>query len=154
MDEAVRIDEEPPTTPDAQYCLACYFDELQNRFDAGFDAAEAAAALDEFLPPRGTFLIVRRSGEPIGCGGIKPFEGAAYIKRMWVAPSARGRGVGKRLLQALEDRARSLGYRTICLETNKALTQAQQLYRSSGYREVAPFNDEPYANHWFEKRLG
>ena len=72
---------------------------------------------------------------------------------MWVSPGARGLGVGKRPLQALENKARSLGYRTVCLETNKALTEAQQLYRSSGYREVAPFNDEPYANHWFEKRL-
>lgn len=154
MDEALRIEEEPPTTPDAQSCLARYFDELQNRFDSGFDAAEAAAAVDEFLPPRGAFLIVRRSGEPVACGGIKPLKNAAYIKRMWVSPSARGLGIGKRLLQALEDKARSLGYRTVCLETNKALTQAQQLYRSCGYREVAPFNDEPYAHHWFEKRLG
>jgi GNAT superfamily N-acetyltransferase len=153
VDETLRIDEEPPTTPDAQFCLACYFDELQRRFDAGFDAAEATAALDEFLPPRGAFLIVRRSGESVACGGIKPFGGAAYIKRMWVSPNARGIGLGKRLLQALEDKARSLGYATVCLETNKALTEAQQLYCSSGYREVAPFNDEPYAHHWFEKPL-
>jgi GNAT superfamily N-acetyltransferase len=154
MDEALRIDEEPPTSPDGRYCLGCYFDELQSRFDAGFDAAEARAALGEFLPPRGAFLLIRRNGEPIACGGIKPFDGAAYIKRMWVSPSARGIGLGKRLLQALEDKARSLGYRAVCLETNKALTEAQQLYRSSGYREVAPFNDEPYAHHWFEKPLG
>lgn len=154
MDEALRIDEEPPTTPGAQYCLARYFDELQHRFDAGFDAAEASAALDEFLPPRGAFLVIRRSGRPVACGGIKPFENAAYIKRMWVFPSARGLGLGKRLLQALEDKARSLGYRTVCLETNKALAEARQLYRSSGYREVAPFNDERYAHHWFEKPLG
>jgi len=153
MDEALRIDEEPPATPAARYCLACYFDELQNRFDSGFDAAEATAALNEFLPPRGAFLIIRRSGEPVACGGIKPFEGAAYIKRMWVSPNVRGLGLGKRLLHALEDKARALGYRTVCLETNKALIEAQQLYRASGYREVPPFNDEPYAHHWFEKRL-
>ena len=54
---------------------------------------------------------------------------------------------------ALEERARALGYRTIRLETEKSLTEAQQLYRSSGYREVARFNDEPYAHHWFEKAL-
>ena len=153
MEEALRIDEEPPTTPDARFCLSCYFEELQQRFDAGFNAGEAAAALDEFLPPRGAFLVIRRNGEPVACGGIKPFEGAAYIKRMWVSPNARGLGLGKRLLRALEDKARSLGYPKVCLETNKALAEAQQLYRSAGYREVAPFNNEPYAHHWFEKRL-
>ena len=72
---------------------------------------------------------------------------------MWVSPDARGLGLGRRLLEALEERARSLGYRMIRLETEKSLTEAQQLYRRSGYREVPPFNDELYAHHWFEKRL-
>ena len=153
MADGLRIDEEPPTTADARYCLSRYFDELQRRFDAGFDAAEATAGLDEFLPPHGAFLVIRQDGEPVACGGIKPFDGAAYIKRMWVSPNARGLGLGKRLLQALEAKACSLGYRKVCLETNKALTEARRLYRSSGYREVTPFNDEPYAHHWFDKRL-
>jgi ribosomal protein S18 acetylase RimI-like enzyme len=61
--------------------------------------------------------------------------------------------LGKRLLSELEERARSASYRTVKLETNKTLTEAQRLYRSCGYREVAPFNDEPYAHHWFEKKL-
>ena len=153
MADGLRIDEEPPTTADARYCLSRYFDELQRRFDAGFDAADATAGLDEFLPPHGAFLVIRQDGEPVACGGIRPFDGAAYIKRMWVSPNARGLGLGKRLLRALEAKARSLGYRKVCLETNKALTEAQRLYRSSGYREVTPFNDEPYAHHWFDKRL-
>jgi ribosomal protein S18 acetylase RimI-like enzyme len=72
---------------------------------------------------------------------------------MWVARDARGLGIGRRLLQALEEKARSLGYRKIRLETQKSLTEAQQLYRSSGYREVPRFNDEHYAHHWFEKLL-
>jgi ribosomal protein S18 acetylase RimI-like enzyme len=153
MDEALRIAEEPPTSPDAQCCLSRYFDELQQRFDAGFDAADAAASLDEFLPPEGSFLVMRQNGEPVGCGGIKPFDGAAYIKRMWISPDARGLGLGKRLLRELEEKARSLGYRKVCLETNRALAEAQRLYRSAGYNEVAPFNNEPYAHHWFEKPL-
>ena len=153
MDEALRIDEELPNTPDAHHCLSRYFDELQQRFDSGFDRVEATASLDEFLPPDGAFLVARRNGEPVAGGGIKPFNDAAYIKRMWVSPNARCLGLGKRLLAALEEKARSLGYRKVCLETNKALTEAQQLYRSCGYREVPPFNDEPYAHHWFEKSL-
>ncbi len=72
---------------------------------------------------------------------------------MWVAPAARGQGVGRRLLEALEDHARQLGLAILHLETNRALHEAQALYRRHGYQEVAPFNAEPYAHHWFEKRL-
>jgi ribosomal protein S18 acetylase RimI-like enzyme len=73
---------------------------------------------------------------------------------MWVAQSARGLGVGRRLLTELEERAAADGARVIRLETNKTLAEAIRLYRSAGYREVGAFNDEPYAHHWFEKRLG
>jgi ribosomal protein S18 acetylase RimI-like enzyme len=73
---------------------------------------------------------------------------------MWVAPTARGLGVGRRLLAELESRAAERGSHAIRLETNRALTEAIAMYRSAGYREVAAFNDEPYADHWFEKRLG
>ena len=98
---------------------------------------------------------MRRNGALVGCGGFKrDTSDAAYLKRMWVAPEARGLGLGKRLLRVLEERARALGYRTARLETERSLTEAQQLYRSAGYREVAPFNDELYAHHWFEKDLG
>ena len=72
---------------------------------------------------------------------------------MWIGSGARGHGHGRRLLGELEARARSIGYGFARLETNKALPEAQQLYRSSGYVEVAPFNGERYAHHWFEKRL-
>jgi ribosomal protein S18 acetylase RimI-like enzyme len=72
---------------------------------------------------------------------------------MWVAREARGLGLGRQLLSELEERARSRGYRLIRLETERSLTEAQALYRSSGYAEVPPFNDERYAHHWFEKRL-
>jgi ribosomal protein S18 acetylase RimI-like enzyme len=76
-----------------------------------------------------------------------------YLKRMWVAPQARGLGVGRRLLAELEDHARRRGAKVAYLETNKALREAIALYRSAGYVEVEPFNDEPYAHHWFAKRL-
>jgi ribosomal protein S18 acetylase RimI-like enzyme len=77
----------------------------------------------------------------------------AELKRMWVAPTARGLGLGRRLLTELERLAREHGVRVLRLETNRSLTEAIALYRSAGYREVAPFNDEPYAHHWFEKRV-
>ena len=72
---------------------------------------------------------------------------------MWVAPAARGTGLGRRLLADLEARARDHGCTRVRLDTNRTLTEAIALYRTSGYREVAAFNDEPYAHHWFEKTL-
>jgi len=152
---AVRIEQVSPDSRDAEYCLQQYFAELAERFDVGFDPALSLSPThEEFVPPNGTFLVMRLHGQPVGCGGFKhESQGAAYIKRMWVANEARGLGLGRRLLQELEQRARSLGYRKLRLETQKSLSEAQQLYRSSGFREVPPFNDEPYAHHWFEKTL-
>ena len=93
-------------------------------------------------------------GEPVACGSLKTSApGTAWIKRMWVATSARGLGLGRRMLAALEDEARSLGLTIVHLETNRRLGEAIQLYRSAGYVEVAPFNAEPYGDYWFEKRL-
>jgi DNA-binding MarR family transcriptional regulator len=151
---AVRIEAVPAASPDGQYCLSRYFAELAERFEGGFDPAQSLApTVEGFEPPEGIFLVARLHGEPVGCGGFIPIPDAAYIKRMWVAESARGLGLGRRLLHELEDRARGAGYSLARLETQKSLTEAQQLYRSNGYREVPPFNDEPYAHHWFEKPL-
>jgi GNAT superfamily N-acetyltransferase len=152
---AVRIERELPTCRDAQFCLSEYYRELSQRFAAGFDPSQSLSpSLEEFLPPDGCFLVIRLNDEPVGCGGFKPNPpDAAYLKRMWVAPGTRGLGLGVRLLGALEEQARSMGYLKVQLETNESLTEAQQLYRKCGYREVAPFNDEPYAHHWFEKPL-
>jgi len=151
---AVQVEEVSPASADAQFCLSRYFEELAERFEHGFDPAQSLApTLDGFAPPRGVFLVMRLHGAPVGCGGFMPTPGAAYIKRMWVARSARGLGLGRRLLHELEGRARAIGYHMIRLETQKSLIEAQQLYRNAGYREVEPFNDELYAHHWFEKPL-
>ena len=138
---------------EAQHCLREYFAEIDRRFDTGFDPALSITGIDELRPPQGVFLIARRGSEPIGCGGLKLTGDSAVVKRMWVAPSARGLGLGRRLLAELEEQARSRGARRVLLETNEVLTEAIRLYRSAGYDEVEPFNDEPYAHHWFAKRL-
>ena len=99
-------------------------------------------------------LLARLRQEPVGCGALKLHDGApAEIKRMWVARGARGLGLGRRLLHDLERHAMEAGVAVVRLETNQTLTEAIALYRRAGYREVAAFNDEPYAHHWFEKRL-
>jgi GNAT superfamily N-acetyltransferase len=152
---AVEVEEVAPTSRDAEFCLAQYFRELVERFDSGFDPLlSVAPTLDGFEPPTGSFLVMRLGGKPVGCGGFKrDAPDTVYLKRMWIAREARGLGLGRRLLKELEDRARALGYGKVRLETEKSLTEAQQLYRSAGYVEVPRFNDELYAHHWFEKRL-
>lgn len=146
---------EPPTTVAALFCLRSYFAELDARFDVGFDPGRGISAdAHELVEPHGLFLLARLRGEPVGCGALK-LHGTepAEIKRMWIAPEARGLGLGRRLLAELEGHARERGATVAHLETNRSLTEAIALYRTAGYREVPPFNDEPYAHHWFEKRL-
>jgi DNA-binding MarR family transcriptional regulator/GNAT superfamily N-acetyltransferase len=144
-----------PAHPHARHCLQAYFAELDRRFDAGFDPSLGISANEkELRPPAGLMLVASLQGEPIGCGALKFHDDApTELKRMWVDESARGLGVGRRLLEELEDHAAAHGARAIRLETNKSLIEAISLYRSAGYVEVARFNDEPYAHHWFEKHL-
>ena len=137
-------------------CLREYFAELGRRFDRGFDPSLSRVAdAGEFSPPGGTFLVARLHGEPIGCGALKlGADDTAEIKRMWVAESARGLGLGRRLLAELEQRADRHGKGRVRLDTNRALVEAIAMYKSAGYDEVPAFNDERYADHWFEKRIG
>lgn len=151
---AVEIDVEDPASPTAVECLADYYRELGERFDHGFDpGASISASPQELTPPQGYFVVARLDGRPAGCGALKCHDDFGEIKRMWVAPSSRGLGVGRRILSRLEELARDRGLPVLRLETNRSLVEAQGLYRSCGYQEVAPFNSEPYAHHWFEKRL-
>ncbi len=151
-----RIERVDPSSATARWCLEQYFRELVARFDAGFDPAKSIPASDdEMRPPLGAFLVATVDGENVACGAIRTTAPATgYIKRMWVSSSVRGLGIGRRMLSALEEAGAELGLTTIQLETNRALPEAIQLYRSAGYSEVPPFNDELYAHHWFEKHLG
>ncbi|MFI9257625.1 GNAT family N-acetyltransferase [Streptomyces sioyaensis] len=151
----VTLDALDPDHPDAQHCLRCYCSELQERFETGFDPAQSLLPdAGELRSPHGLFLVARLHGEPVGCAGLKLPPGApAEIKRMWVAPRVRGLGVARRILAELEAWAAQHGHDVVRLDTNRALTDAIALYHSCGFSEVAAFNDEPYAHHWFEKRI-
>lgn len=146
---------EDPRTADARWCIGQYFAELNDRFESGFDPERSISAeAGELTPPAGALMIARLRSRPVGCGALKFHRGKpAELKRMWIAPQTRGLGIGRRMLLELERYAREAGVRTLRLETNGSLTEAIALYRSSGYREVPAFNDEPYAHHWFEKEL-
>jgi DNA-binding MarR family transcriptional regulator/GNAT superfamily N-acetyltransferase len=151
----VEIRSVDPEHPDARQCLRAYFDELERRSGAPFDPLVGSTAEpDELRPPAGEMLVAYLRAEPVGCGALKhTAPQTTDIKRMWLAEAARGLGLGRRLLETLEQHAAQAGARTVRLETNRALVEAMALYRSAGYREVPPFNDEPFAHHWFEKAI-
>jgi DNA-binding MarR family transcriptional regulator/GNAT superfamily N-acetyltransferase len=152
---SVEIASEAPDSAEARSCLGEYFRELGARFEGGFHhEKEGLADAAEMAPPTGVFVLARLDGEAIGCGGLKRIdEAAGEIKRVWTAPKARGMGVARRMLRMLEAAARDMGLNRLRLDTNRALKEAYALYRKEGFREIARFNDNPYAHLWFEKRL-
>lgn len=151
----VEINPVDPEHRDARYCLSEYVAELNRRSARGFDPSVGATALPrEVRPPAGQFFVAYLHGEPIGCGAVKHHADApAEIKRMWIAPQARGLGLGRRLLETLETCALAGGARIAHIETSSVLPEALSLYRSTGWNEVPRFNDEPFADHWLEKTL-
>jgi DNA-binding MarR family transcriptional regulator/GNAT superfamily N-acetyltransferase len=152
---AIQVSVRDPREPPARSCLRAYFSELARRFESGFDPGRSISADDQELTlPAGLFLVATLHSEPVGCGALKFHDRApAEIKRMWVSPAVRGLGLGRRILTELEAQAAANQVSVLRLETNRALDEAIGLYRSAGYHEVPAFNDEPYAHHWFEKRL-
>jgi DNA-binding MarR family transcriptional regulator/GNAT superfamily N-acetyltransferase len=151
----VRFAIEDPNSDNARWCFEQYFAELNERFEAGFDPTLSLSAdARELTAPEGALIVARLRGNPTGCVALKFHKKSpAELKRMWVSPSARGLGLGRRLIDEAEKHARQNGARVINLETNRTLHEAIALYRQSGYVEVDAFNTEPYAHHWFEKKL-
>ena len=146
---------EDPDTAAARRCLGEYYAELDRRFDGGFNPDQKDYAGTETpRPPHGVFVVAWIDGAAGGCGALMRHDGVnGEIKRMWVAPAARGQGVASRILSALEDAGRAMGLAAIRLDTNRALTEAQTLYGKAGYNAIARYSDNPYAHHWFEKKL-
>jgi DNA-binding MarR family transcriptional regulator/N-acetylglutamate synthase-like GNAT family acetyltransferase len=145
----VTIAREGPASSDARWCLGHYFAELAERFEESFDPARTLPALDV-----DAFLIARLSGQPAACGVLRTLRpGVGELLRMWVDRPHRGLGIGARILDALEAEAAALGHTSVRLYTNRSLAEAKAMYRSRGYVEIERYNDDPYANHWFEKDL-
>lgn len=142
--------DEPPGSD----LLEAMLDELTPLYGR-IDVPEAPSATpDQMAPPQGAFLLVWRGDDPVACGGLKRLDAeACEIKRMFVAPHARGEGVAGVLLVALEDEARRLGYAIARLDTGPRQPHAQRMYERAGYRPIGNFNANPFASFWGEKRL-
>jgi DNA-binding MarR family transcriptional regulator len=149
----VRFEPADPASPAARDVVGRYFAEIGRRF--GFDPSdepEQDALL--LVPPTGVFVVALSDGEPVACGGLQAIAPhVAELKRMWVHDDWRGAGLGSRLLRHLEDQARQLGHDTVRLDTNAALAEAIGMYQRAGYRAIDRYSDNPWATHFFEKRL-
>lgn len=141
----------PTDSPVADELLGEYFTSRELGMP-GYRTFRPEPAL--FEPPAGVFLVAELDGAPVGCGGVRMIApGRGEIKHLWMRPAARGSGLGRALLLELESRAAALGATEVVLDTNERLEAAQSLYRSSGYVDVEPYNDNPNATHWFRKEL-
>jgi GNAT superfamily N-acetyltransferase len=108
----------------------------------------------ELSPPSGAFIVGCADGEPVCCGGVKRLDPErCEIKKMYVVPESRGKGVARKLLHALEDCARGLGYTVARLDTGPKQLSARGLYEDEGYVEIEDFNENPVAVFWGEKAL-
>jgi DNA-binding MarR family transcriptional regulator/GNAT superfamily N-acetyltransferase len=152
---AVAVMLEPADSADGRRCIEAYYAELAQRFETGFDPKQGNPFEPaDMTPPHGWLVLARLEGQAVGCGALKRLgDEVGEIKRLWIAPDARGLGIANRIMDRLEAIAGETGFRTLKLDTNRALHEAHALYRKRGYREVARYNDNPYADHWFEKRI-
>ncbi|MCT4553675.1 MAG: helix-turn-helix domain-containing GNAT family N-acetyltransferase [Pelagimonas sp.] len=153
--DAIKVVIADPEDPRVMACVQSYVDEISEIFETRFDtAASGDPEADSLRAPKGVFLLALSDGLPIGCCALKgQGAGLGEVKRLWVSPAARGLGLAKRLMQEIEDHARALNMTTLQLDTNGRLTAALEMYRRAGWREIDRYNDNPYAEHFFEKRI-
>jgi GNAT superfamily N-acetyltransferase len=149
---SVKVRRVPGTDPVAVELIGAMVDEMGELYEPGL--ARSPLRPEELSPPGGGFLLLCEDGRALAGGGVKRLdERACEIKRMYVVPDARGRGVGRALLEALEDLARDLGYAVARLDTGAKQPGARRMYERAGFVSVPDYNDNPYAAFWGEKRL-
>jgi GNAT superfamily N-acetyltransferase len=144
----------PADSADALALVAAMWAEVQRAYPRIPGATTPSATPEDFSPPDGCFVALYEDGRAVAGGGVKGLgDGVGEIKRMYVVPDRRGRGLARALLAALEDAARDLGHRVVRLDTGDKQPHAEALYRKSGYREIANYNANDYASFWGEKAL-
>lgn len=153
--DRIVVERVPVADSRAQACLQAYYRELAQRLDQGFDPdLSCDPEARDMEQPRGAFLLALSDGMALGCVGIKGTEkGYGEIKRLWIAPSARGLGLAHRLMAAAEAEAAALGMTLLRLDTNRRLPEAVALYRKTGWTEIPRFNPDPYPDLFFEKAV-
>jgi GNAT superfamily N-acetyltransferase len=152
---SLKLVVEDPGSIRAQGALTEYIrDVVRIASPTQLDLQGALRAVDDYRAPSGVFLLALFDDETVGCIGLRRrAESEAEIKRMWVSPTVRGRGVGTTMLAEIEARAAELGCSRIVLDTNGALTAAMRLYRAHGYTPIERYNDNADATHFFAKWL-
>lgn len=150
----LKIELSDPACAEAQACINAYYDELQVNLDSGFDPnLSVSANPEEMTPPAGYFYLARIGNQVVACAGLKVKPDFTEIKRMWVNPNARKLGIARKLIDVLEQQSAKIGINIVRLDTHSSLKKAKKLYLSSGYVEIKPYNDNLYADLWFEKDL-
>ena len=150
MGEVLRA--EALDSESAQQLLQAFVDEIARLYPGWTAMSGPSAEPVDFEPPLGRFIVAYSEGEPVACGGLKPLgSGAAEIKRLYVTPHMRRRGLGRRMIGELEGVAKTQGYAVVRLDTGAEQPDAVRLFKAAGYREIADYNGNPFASHWFEK---
>ena len=145
---------EPADGPRGRELVDAFAREIAGLYPGWHPGIGPSASPAELAPPHGAFLVGYREQTAITCGAVKRLDAeTAEIKRMYVVPEARGGGVSRHLLSALEGAARDAGYRLVRLDTGARQPGALALFRSAGYREIGDYNGNPAARYWFEKAL-
>ena len=151
----VRFELRDPEEPPASDLLAAMRVELNDVYETFSRLDNPPLHPSELRPPNGVYVVGYEGTEAVAGGGVRRLsEDVGEIKRMYVRPEARSRGLARALLVALEEAARSLGYLAVRLDTGPKQVHALALYRSAGYVDVDPYNDNPFACFWGEKQLG
>jgi GNAT superfamily N-acetyltransferase len=150
----VEIRAERADDPAGRALLLAYIADATTRIGEWDETRTPPADAEAMAPPGGAFLVAYLGGETVACAGLVGLDPhTGEVKRMYVAPQARRRGVARALLAALEDASRALGHARVCLDTSAGQPEAKALYEAAGYRPIPAYNDNAYAAYWFEKEL-
>ncbi len=153
-DPAIALVTEASDTPVSVELQRAYFADIASRYPGWSPDLIPSADPAEVAPPVGAWVVAYLDDQPVGCGGVKRLDDtSAELKRVYLAAAERGRGLGRRLLEQLEQHARVLGYERLRLDTGNLQPEALGLFRSAGYEQIPDYNGNTWATHWMEKRL-
>ena len=148
------IRSEPSDSPAALTLLAGFEADIARLYPGWTPTVGPTATPDDFRPPHGNFLVAYMDGHPVACGGLKRLDSETVeVKRLFVQPDARGNGLSRTMLKALERAAHEAGYLVVRLDTGRNQPEALKLFKTAGYQAIPDYNENPWASYWFEKRL-